>query len=175
MERCCRTRGFLSEEEEREALVGTFDRGLCDLCTLQRACAGPWRRTVPAPGFTCQQRPADKPVQEGLTSSPLLIQAGSFQTRLLPRFPLSVCVCVCVCLVAQSHPTHCDPMDYSPSGSSVHGDSPGKNTGVGCHTLLQGIFPTQGLNPGFPLFKQILYQLSYQRSPEHTVINPKYE
>ena len=37
----------------------------------------------------------------------------------------------------------------SPSGSSVHGDSPGKNTGVGCHTLvLQGIFQTQGSNPG---------------------------
>ena len=38
-------------------------------------------------------------------------------------------------------------MDCSPPGSSVHGDSPGKNTGVGCHALLptQGIFPTQGL------------------------------
>ena len=32
-------------------------------------------------------------------------------------------------------------------GSSVHGDSPDKNTGMGCHALLQGIFPTQGLNP----------------------------
>ena len=32
----------------------------------------------------------------------------------------------------------------------VHGDSPGQNTGVGCHALLQGIFPTQGLNPGLP-------------------------
>ena len=32
-------------------------------------------------------------------------------------------------------------MDGSPPGSSVHGDSPGKNTGVGCHALLQGIFP----------------------------------
>ena len=42
--------------------------------------------------------------------------------------------------------TLCDPMDCSPQGSSVHGDSPGKNTGVGCHALLQGIFPTQGLN-----------------------------
>ena len=41
----------------------------------------------------------------------------------------------------QSCPTLCDPMDSSPPGSSVHGDSPGKNTGVGCHTLLQGIFP----------------------------------
>ena len=36
----------------------------------------------------------------------------------------------------------------SPPGSSVHGDSPDKNTGVGCHALLQGIFPTQGSNPG---------------------------
>ena len=36
-------------------------------------------------------------------------------------------------------------MDYSPPGSLR--DSPGKNTGVGCHFLLQGIFPTQGLNP----------------------------
>ena len=37
-------------------------------------------------------------------------------------------------------------MDCSPPGSSVHGDSPGKNTGVGCCALLQGIFPTQGSN-----------------------------
>ena len=34
-------------------------------------------------------------------------------------------------------------MDYSPPGSSVHGDAPGKNIGVGRHALLQGIFPTQ--------------------------------
>ena len=40
----------------------------------------------------------------------------------------------------------CDPMDCSPPGSSVHGDSLGKNTGVGCQFLLQGIFPTQGSN-----------------------------
>ena len=39
-------------------------------------------------------------------------------------------------LVAQSCLTLCDPMDYSPPGFSVHGDSPGKNTGVGCHALL---------------------------------------
>ena len=41
----------------------------------------------------------------------------------------------------QSYPTLCDPMDCSPPGSSVPWDSPGKNTGVGCHFLLQGIFP----------------------------------
>ena len=39
-------------------------------------------------------------------------------------------------------------MDCSLPGSSVHGDSPGKNTGVSCHALLQGIFPTQGSKPG---------------------------
>ena len=43
----------------------------------------------------------------------------------------------------QSCLTVCDPMDCSPLVSSVHEDSLGKNTGVGCHALLQGIFPTQ--------------------------------
>ena len=41
-------------------------------------------------------------------------------------------------------------MGCSPPGSSVHGDSPGKNTGVGCHALLQGIFPDPGIEPGSP-------------------------
>ena len=60
-------------------------------------------------------------------------------------------------LATQWCPTLCDPMDCSPPGSSVHGDSPGKNTGVGCHVLLQGIFPAQGWNPGLPDCRQILY------------------
>ena len=42
-----------------------------------------------------------------------------------------------------------------------HGDSPGKNTGVGCHALLQGIFPTQGLNTGFLHSRQTLYVVIY--------------
>ena len=46
-------------------------------------------------------------------------------------------------LVTQLCLTLCNPKDCSLLGSSVHGDSPGKNTGVGCHALLQGIFPTQ--------------------------------
>ena len=41
-------------------------------------------------------------------------------------------------------------------------NSPGKNTGVGCHFLLQGIFPTQGSIPGLPHCKQMLYPLSHQ-------------
>ena len=44
-------------------------------------------------------------------------------------------------------------------------DSPGKNTEVDCHFLLQGIFPTQELNPGLLHCRQILYQLSYEWSP----------
>ena len=104
-------------------------------------------------------------------------------------------------------------MDCSLPGSSVHGDSPGKNTGVGCLSLslLQGIFPTQGLNLGLPqadslpaeppgkskntgvgslsflqqIFltqelnqgllhcRRILYQLSYQGSPYHFMVNDK--
>ena len=46
-----------------------------------------------------------------------------------------------MCLVTQLCPILCDPMDCSLPGSSVHGDSPDKNTGVGCHALLQGDFP----------------------------------
>ena len=68
-------------------------------------------------------------------------------------------------LVAQSCPTHCNPMDCSPPDSSVHGDSPGKNTGVACHALLQCIFPTQGSNPGLPRYRRISYRLSHQGSP----------
>ena len=50
----------------------------------------------------------------------------------------------CLC---QSCPTLCSPMDCSSPASSVHGDSPGKNTGVGCYALFQGFLPFQGLNP----------------------------
>ena len=58
--------------------------------------------------------------------------------------------------IAQSCPILCDPMDCSPTGSSVHGILPGKNTGVGCQCLLQGILPAQGLNP------HLLYLLHWQ-------------
>ena len=76
------------------------------------------------------------------------------------RLHLRVCV-----FVAQSCPTLCDPKDCSLPDSFAHGDSPGKNTGVGCHLLLQGIFPTQGSNPGLLHCRQILYLLTYPRSP----------
>ena len=67
-------------------------------------------------------------------------------------------------LVTQWNPTLCNPMECSPPGSSVHGDSPGKNTRVGCHAL-QGIFLTKGSNPGLVHCRWILYRLSHQGSP----------
>ena len=62
-------------------------------------------------------------------------------------------------------------MDCSPPGSSVHGYSPGKNTGVDCHALLQGIFPTQRSNPSLPQLlhcRQILYQWAMGEAPNES-------
>ena len=61
--------------------------------------------------------------------------------------------------VTQWCPTLCNRMDCSPW------DSSGQNTGMGGCSLLQGIFPTQGSNPGLPQCRWILYQLSHQGSP----------
>ena len=70
-----------------------------------------------------------------------------------------------LCLVPQLCLTLWDPIYYSLLGSSVHGDSPGKNIGVGCHACLQGILPTQGLNLGLLHCRWIPYCLSHQGSP----------
>ena len=64
--------------------------------------------------------------------------------------------------VAQSCLTLCDPLD---TRLFCPWDFLGKSTGVGCHFLLQAIFPTQGLNPGLPPCRQTLYHLSHQGSP----------
>ena len=60
-------------------------------------------------------------------------------------------------------------MNCSPPGSSVHGILPGKNTRVNSHSLLQGIFPTQELNPSLLHCRQILYHLRHQWSPSRAV------
>ena len=83
-----------------------------------------------------------------------------------------------LCLVIQSCLTLCDPMDCSLPGSSVHGDSPGKNTGVGCHACPPpGDLPNwgrSGKNPGLLHCRWILYHLSHQGSPIFTVNFPKF-
>ena len=63
---------------------------------------------------------------------------------------------------SESHSVVSDPLQ--PHGFSQW-NSPGHNTGVGILSLLQGIFPTQGLKPGLPHCRQILYQLSHKGSP----------
>ena len=85
-------------------------------------------------------------------------------THYVPRAVQSTARVV-VHLATQSCPTLCDPMDWGLPGFFVHGDSSGKNTGVGCHALLQGIFLTQESNQDLLHCRQILYQLSYQGSP----------
>ena len=64
--------------------------------------------------------------------------------------------------------TLCDHMDCSPPGSSVHGDSLGKNSAVGRHALLQRIFPTQEWNGrrGFFCFVLFFYHWHHLGSPE---------
>ena len=62
-------------------------------------------------------------------------------------------------------------MGSSTPGSSVNGDSPGKNTGESCYALLQGMFPTQGLNPDLPCCGWIIYHLSH-REAHHNFISP---
>ena len=88
----------------------------------------------------------------------------SFQNTLMVHYLFrSLC---CAVLSHSVLSTLCNPMDCSPQGSFVHRGSPGKNTGVGCHALLQGIFPTQGSNPGLPHCRWILYHLSHHKSPK---------
>ena len=62
-------------------------------------------------------------------------------------------------LVVQLCPTLCNPITFSSPRSSCPWDSPGKNNGVSCHSLLQGIVLTQVLNPSLLHCRQILYCL----------------
>ena len=73
------------------------------------------------------------------------------EVRNLERKSSTWSICMHLCILSRFQ--LCNPTDCSLSGSSVRGIFQAKNTGVGCHILLQGIFPTQGSNPG----RQILY------------------
>ena len=60
----------------------------------------------------------------------------------------------------------CDPMNYNPPGSLFPCELPGKNTGVNCHFLLQGIFSTQGSNLSLLHWQAGSLPLSHQGSPD---------
>ena len=62
-------------------------------------------------------------------------------------------------------PTVCNPWTVA-ARALCPWNSPGKNTAVGCHSLLQGLFPTQELNPGLLHCRQLLYHLNHQGSPK---------
>ena len=72
-----------------------------------------------------------------------------------------------------SHSVMSDSLRPHGPGSSVHRDSPGKNTRVGCRALLQGIFSTQGWNPGLLHCRQILCHLSHQGSLATPILYPR--
>ena len=86
-------------------------------------------------------------------------------------------MCVCVCarahmhmfkktnarIVTQSYPTLCDPMDCSPPGSSVLGDSLGKNIGVGCHAL-----PNPRIKPRSPTLQADSLPTELRGNPKNT-------
>ena len=73
-----------------------------------------------------------------------------------------------------SCPTLCDLMDHGPQPTRLLclRDSPGKNTGTGSHSLLQGIFPTQGWNLGLLHCGGFFYHLSHQESPLYILVPP---
>ena len=74
-----------------------------------------------------------------------------------------VCICIHIHVLSRSV-THNSlrPHRLQSARLLCPWDFPGKNTGVSCHALLHGIFPTQGSNPGLPHCRQILYHLSHQ-------------
>ena len=70
-----------------------------------------------------------------------------------------------LCLAAPLCLTLRDPIDSSPPGPSVHGDSPGMNTGVGCHALSRGSLQPRDQTQDLPHCRQIHYHLNHQGSP----------
>ena len=96
-----------------------------------------------------------------------LITKNNFRSVIAFQIFIS-CVCYCTenmtmnalrSLLSENHSIESDSL----RSHGLH--PPGQNTGVGSLSLLQGIFPTQGLNPGLPHCRQILYPLSHQGSP----------
>ena len=117
--------------------------------------------------------PMEKPVHYKTISSLISVSWGNTRKVFLFFFLLRkvflylyqylyLCYAVLSCSIMSDS---LRPHEPYPPGSSVDGDSPGKNTGVGCHALLQGIFPTQGLNLGLLHYKRILYHLSHGENP----------
>ena len=88
----------------------------------------------------------------GVLNSPTIIMLMSISLFMLVKISF---VCISCSVVSDS---------LQPHGLYSPWNSPEQNTGVGSHSPLKGIFPTQGSNPGLPHCRWILYQLSHKGS-----------
>ena len=121
---------------------------------LEQSSVTPQPHQGRAPGASASTHPQAKHRLTGLPGTPRPARQTHTGIQTHPKVKLKV---------TKSCPTLCDPMDYNPW------NSPGQNTGVGSLSLLQGIFLTQGSNPGLPHCRQILYQLSHQGRPKEVL------
>ena len=96
------------------------------------------------------------------------IQFWFFQWKYIRYFPFLLCRERMLDMHYENESENCSVMSDSlgPHGLYSPQNSPGQNNGVGSLSFLQGIFPTQGLNPGLPHCRRILYQLSHKGSPQ---------
>ena len=100
-----------------------------------------------------------------------------FTTSTTWEAPQSTMSCVVLFLVTQSYPTLCNPMDCSQPGFSVRGDSPGNNTWVGCHALLQGDLPNPWIERSSPTLQGGLFTIwATREAQEHSssILNTQY-
>ena len=84
---------------------------------------------------------------------------------LLQSIPVPVPLCMCACIYMWTESCSVVSNSLQPHGLYSHWNSPGQDTGVGSLSLLQGILPTQGSNPGLQHCRRTLYQLSHKVSP----------
>ena len=134
---------------------------------MRRPCSGPWFHIAtrwPWASFNFYKPRFQHPSDVNDTNSYLTGNSSGFKRvkaplrkdSILPKIRIPVSgKCAVLCLVAQSHPTLCKLWSVA-TRLLCPWDFPGKNTGVGCHFLLQGIFPTQGSNPGLLHCRRIL-------------------
>ena len=94
--------------------------------------------------------------------SMILYKPSHFSSHFVHLF-LNVCTYWALEWVSESYSVMSDSL--RPHGLNSLWNSPGQDTGVGSFSLLQGIFPTQGSNPGLPHCRWSLYQLNHKGSP----------
>ena len=107
----------------------------------------------------------DQPGRSATVIAYLSLKAQILHQTLLDKWFQTSFILGCVCSVASVVSSSLRSYGLQTAGLLCPWGSPGKNTRVDCHALLQGIFLTQGLKPVLPHCKQILYHLSHQGSP----------